>query len=111
MLKCSSMAAAVRPASARRALIRASAASAASRSPGVAAPANRASILRSRARSCSSDVMPPACLPIGSEVLAPHAHPGQFDRRSSGAADHCRRRHSHGGVKEPAHMPRPADRA
>jgi hypothetical protein len=40
--------------------------------------------------------------------LAPHAHPGQFDQRWSGAAAHCRRRHSHGGSNVPAHMPRPA---
>jgi hypothetical protein len=57
-------AAAVRCASARRPLMRASAASAASRSPGVVAPANRASNLRSLAHSCSSDVTTPSSLAI-----------------------------------------------
>jgi hypothetical protein len=57
-------AAAVRCASVRRPLMRASAASAASRSPGVVAPANRASNLRSLAHSCSSDVTTPSSLAI-----------------------------------------------
>ena len=80
MLKCSSMAAAVRPASARRPLIRASAASAeplagrggaGKQGLDLAQPCTQLLLGRHAAR------LPPDRF----EVLAPQAHPGQFDRR------------------------------
>src|ERR1019366_892562 len=51
---CISIAGSLRPSSARRALTRPSAASAAKRSPAVPAPANKASILRSLSRNWDS---------------------------------------------------------
>jgi hypothetical protein len=64
MLNCNWVFPAVRWAAARVALIRVSAPYAATRSPAVVAPANRASILCSGAHSCSSDVMAPVSLPL-----------------------------------------------